>query len=287
LYADEGLYFLRKVRSEENVVEYSKFVQRLSDRVVEEADPDMLPPLTSLRSLKEELNAFRPAGAAGAKGAGLAAIRGGPSAAQFVYVAGRHSEFDGVRDKVECYGEEGHEWRPYYPDFEKPVWFISQSVATTENLQYERLCMGEDFINRLRAAEEKNIIVIVVVDPWSIQVESYRQKMREFDRRDFLNCGILIPWNDRDEETSRSIDALQRGVQTTFERKFFLNPTYFRGGIRSPEELQKEICDTINEVRARLIKRAEIKSPLTGVGGHIPLLSNAAAPPTTTDSLPL
>lgn len=273
LYASEGLYHLSKVQKKENVDAYNEFVQRLSDRIVQEAESDLLPPLSALRPFTDEQNAFRLPAPAGVQGA--AATRGGPNTAHFVYVAGRNSELGVIRQKIDCYGEEGYEWRPYHPEFEKPVWLISQSVATNEGLQYGRLGIDEEFIGKLRAAEEKNIIVVVVVDPWSIQMESYQSRMSEFDRRDFLNCGILIPWNERDEETSQSMNALQKGVQTTFERKFVLNPTYFRGSIRSLEELQREICDTINEVRARLIKRAEVKSPLTGGGGPMPLLINA------------
>lgn len=275
LYASKGLYILSKVRSQENVNAYNQFVLSFAELIVQEADPNRLPPSSPPRPFEQEKNAFQTVADEGAQGI-TATTRGGPNAAHFVYVAGSNSELGSVRRKVDCYGEDEKEWRPFHPGLEKPVWLISQSVATTEGLEYSRLCIDEDFIGRLREAEEKNVIVVIVVDPWSIQVESYKNKMTEFDRRDFLNCGILIPWNEQDEETCQSMHALQRGVQATFERKFFLNPTYFRGSIRSPEELQKQICDTINEVRARLIKRAEIKSPLAGGGGQMPLLSNAA-----------
>lgn len=123
MYASEGLYFLSRVRSRDNEIAYDMVVQRLSDLIVHEGDPDRLPPLGELRPFKEEKNAFQPVVAAGAQGIATT-TRGGPNAAHFVYVAGRNSELGSVRQKVDCYGEEGNEWRPFHPELEKPVWLI-------------------------------------------------------------------------------------------------------------------------------------------------------------------
>jgi FxsC-like protein len=286
-YGTLGLYYLMRVRSRENLVEYNKLLQEIADRIVQEAEPDLLPPLDALQPLETVKDAFRLPSPGGARAAKTERRRGGPNVARFVYVAARTSELGDIREKVDCYGDEDYEWRPYHPEHDKPVGLISQSIASREGLYYEKLRVDEDFVQQLREAENSNVIVVIIVDPWSIQVEYYRNQMSEFDRREFLNCGVLIPWNERDEETNRYLGRLQTGVRTTFERKYVINPTYFRGHIPSLEKFQDDISDTLNEVRARLIKRAVVINPPSG-RGHMPWLSNTSRqtpPPGESDTL--
>ncbi|HEX8772084.1 MAG TPA: TIR-like protein FxsC [Pyrinomonadaceae bacterium] len=270
IYANEGLYFIMKVSKFKS--EYDEFLLRFAGRIFEAANANILPPLPNLPLLNQVKSAFHEPKAEGPKAVAL-----GESAcsrvAQFVYVAGKNTEVSGVRHHVDCYGDQGgREWQPYYPEVAKSVGIISQGIATMEDLQYETYPVGDNLIEKIRAAEETNSIVVIVVDPWSIQVESYQKHMLDFDKTDFLNCGILIPWNEKDEETSQSLDKLQANVQKTFTRKFILN-TYFQDSIHSMDELEKEICATINEVRRRLLLKAKVQRPVESTGTPIPSIT--------------
>lgn len=273
-YAREGLYYLMKVNKPEHASEYNDFIFRFAQRIVTEAEPNRLPPLVALQPFSEVKNAFQdpmPGGAASET------ARGGPGVAQFFYVVGRSPEFTNIRRCLDSYGETGPAWRPYYPEVPTPVGVMSQLVTAGESLLYEPYPIETDFIERLRRAEDNNNIVVIIVDPWSIQVQSYKNYMRDFDRKDFVNCGVLIPWNDKDDETSQELDKLQAGVHQAFSRKFIFK-TYLRESIRSPEELRQEICNTINEVRGRLLLKAKVQKSAGAGGGSMPLVSNSAAP---------
>lgn len=275
MYANEGLYFIMKIDKYKS--EYDEFLLRFAGRIFDAAQNDRLPPLAEPPAFEAFESAFHATPASEAPVTATRNERGGPRVAQFVYVAGRNTEFDGVRQTVDSYGEEGPQWQPYYPEYDRPVGIISQGVATTEGLFYETFPVDKDLLAKLRQAEDKNTIVIIVVDPWSIQVESYQKHMLEFDRKDFLNCGILIPWNEKDEETTVALSKLQTSVQKTFTRKFILN-TYFRDSISSADELQREICDTINEVRRRLLLRAKVEQLVESTSHSLPTISGSGLP---------
>jgi FxsC-like protein len=270
IYAEEGLYFIMKVSKFKS--EYDEFLLRFAGKIAQVAEAEVLPPLPNLPSLNKVKSAFHRPESSQSKSV-VVNKSACSRVAQFIYVAGKNTEVRGIRQNIDCYGEQGgREWQPYYPEVTKSVGIIAQGIATTEDLQYETYPVGDDLIEKIRAAEETNSIVVIVVDPWSIQVESYQNHMLNFDKTDFLNCGILIPWNREDDETSQSLDKLQANVQRTFTRKFILN-TYFRDSIHSIDDLEREISATINEVRRRLLLKAEVQRPVESTGVPIPSIS--------------
>lgn len=289
-YAREGLYYLMKVNKPEHESEYNDFIFRFAQRIVMEAGPSRLPPLRELKPLAGIPSAFHDPAPTASTGSAAPheTPRGGPGIAQFFYVVGRDTEFTNIRHRVECYGKTAPAWKPYYPEVPTPVGVISQLVTASENLLYEPHSVDADFIDKLRQAEANDNIVVIIVDPWSIQVQSYKDYMRSFDEKEFVNCGILIPWNDNDDETVSKLDELQEGVQQTFARKVIFK-TYLRESIRSPEELRKEICNTINEARGRLLLRAKVQKSVRAGGDPMPTVSNSShrhdTPGTTYDSV--
>jgi FxsC-like protein len=257
--------------------EYNEFLLKFAGRIFQEASPDLLPPLPELPNLDRVKNAFHNPGPVSSQSV-ISTSNIDARVAQFIFVAGRNTDFNGIRENVEGYGEKGgREWQPYYPEAPKPIGIISQHVATMEDLQYETYPLSDDFLERLRGAEQSNSIVVIVVDPWSIQVETYKNHMLDLNtldlnKTDALNCGVLIPWNESDDETAKSLDKLQSNLHCTFTRKFVLN-TYFRDSIRSVDELQKEISATINDARRRLLTKAKVQRYVEDISNHIPAIS--------------
>jgi FxsC-like protein len=281
-YAENGLNFL--MRQRQHKPDYSNFVFKFAKQLFEEAEQKRLPPLRTPPSLTEVKAAFPlpveqdPPLQPRAGNIGPIPRRTenvGPNVAQFLFVAGRDKEYLDIRKGVECYGQEGgREWKPFYPEIDEAVGMISQAVAVSEKLFYENLTISEGLIEHLSKAEENNKIVIIVIDPWSIQVQNYRNRLLDFDRHNFINCGLLIPWNENDNETKNRGNELRDSIEQTLSRYYVLNTPYIRESVRSPEELQKKLIAAIHELRKRIVQRAKVFRPIENENStHMPTVT--------------
>jgi FxsC-like protein len=261
VYAKEGLYRLRSLRKYKD--SYREFLMAFADRLTEVATQYEVPRLQTIPSFAEARSAFQQTINAGAPSGVSSNGQAGPRFAHFVYVAGRDVDLRGVRSRLDFYGPEGgRDWRPYHPEIPKPVGMITQGVATSENLFYEPLPLGEDLIQHLRKAESANSIVIILVDPWSIKVQSYRRQMMSYDENMFKNCGVLVPWNERDEETSQQLISLKDNLGSTFSRNYIVNREYINDKVKSAEELEMELVRMIGSIRKRIFKVARASRPV-------------------------
>lgn len=254
-YAENGLNFLMRQKQHED--DYNKFVVNFALHLMREVEAHPVPPLPLPPSIEDVKPAFPVP--LEKKRLATAPEDAGPKVARFIFVAGRNAEYLDVRRKLDAYGSDNaREWKPYHPRINEPVGITTQKVAFEENLYYEHAPIDEDFIKRLRDAEASNIIVIIIVDPWSVKLKTYEKQMSDYDLYNFVNCGILIPWNDEDEETKKDGDALKKRIEEIFSRNFVLDNPYIRESISSSEELQKKLTAAIHEVRKRIIQRGRV-----------------------------
>ena len=234
---------------------YMTAVDRLATRIVEAARTASLPRLPSLPPLDHVGSAFgHSRGPASEPNTVF-----GPGTGVFVYVAAKDTEAMSMRSTTGAYGPTGgRDWRPWFPEVQRAVGVISQGVASLENLFYETVQVGTDLIDRLRQAEEANAIVVIVVDPWTVQLDSYRLLMEAFDKSSFVNCGLLVTWNDLDQETSTARAGLLARLRHVFSRTFILNAGNVRDSICSAEELQQSLIAEIGDIRRRIFQRAAV-----------------------------
>jgi FxsC-like protein len=103
------------------------------------------------------------------------------------------------------------------------------------------------------------------VDTWTLQLESYRSFMKEYDDRNFLNCVVLVPWNAKDDETAKSRGMLEGRLQATFlKRMLARDPASFLDTISSPDDLRKSLATALNAARMRILSAAEVKRRAEG-----------------------
>jgi FxsC-like protein len=271
VYAQEGLLYLMKLRKNQD--EYEAFIDKFAGKLVQAAETYSLPPLENLPVLLKVESAFQIPTAHQAVFHKQANV--GPEAVRFIFVAGKDYELAKVRQEIHGYGAQGgRDWRPYLPDVNKTVGVISQGIATAENLFYEDLPLCEDVVRQIHDAEKANTIIIVLVDPWSIQIEWYQKHMLEYDKSSFVNSGVLIPWNEANNETEKNKAKLRTTIEKTFHHNLILNSMYFRDSICAIDELEKEIVAAISEARRRLIRTAEILRPVENLGNNsIPMIN--------------
>jgi FxsC-like protein len=135
-------------------------------------------------------------------------------------------------------------------------------------------------IEELDKAEQNQNVVIMVVDAWTLQVDSYFNYMRLYDGRTFVNCAVLVPWNMKDEDTAEKISTLQDRIRKAFARRIISkDPTCILDRISTAEDLESELKASLHKVRMRIMEYGEVGKPvdsgapkptISGPGGDEP-----------------
>lgn len=253
VYAEQGLYELIRLRQYKR--EYDQFLQGFAARLVANATYDARPGCRLL-SLAEVGSAFP------TQGPELK----GPKVAQFVFVAGRKTELQTFRTQAEFYGEDGgYDWQPFYPQAPKWVGITVASLVEKERFYPKELALDERLIERLTEAQQKSAIVVLIVDVWTIRIDKYNTWMQQYDQAtDFHNCVVLVPWNDKDDETVQNQRLLDTGLRYTFTSKASKDSASFRYPIKSLRDLELELRNALNTVRSKIQQAGELAKKAEG-----------------------
>lgn len=258
-YEREGLFQLMSLKKHSD--ECTRFFEDMAATVLQRSQEHRLPPASELSSLRDLTSAFTSTGEE--EGPQLSPHEGGdagPSTAAFVFVAAKDNEIRDKREDTGAYGPEGgRDWRPYH---NKAVGHLGQALAAQEDLFYEHIPVDANLLSRLRDAEQWNKVVVVIVDPWTIQLKTYHDSMIDYDKSSFINIEVLIPWNQRDTETVQVLDSLHVEVKQTFRRHYILTSSYIRDSIGSIDELERELIGAISRVRSRILQMSDFVRPM-------------------------
>jgi FxsC-like protein len=240
--------------------ERTTFVEALADRIVEIGRTFELPSLEALPDFPEIPNAFAAAVAGDAVAKKAPGIPEGPRHVQFIFVAGTREELGTLRDHVDAYGARSDDWRPFHPEAEAAIREVAVQVAGSEGFYTEPLPLGPDLTARLDAAEAQHNVVAMIVDTWTLRLADYHTHVREYDRRAYANCVVLVPWNDADAESMKNRPLLQQAVQATFARRLQAkDPATFLDAIGSPDDLRRSLASALAAARANIIRFTEVQ----------------------------
>ncbi len=249
-YIKEGLRFLMRLAKFRD--EYQEFVVALARKVVQAAERSPLPALASLPPIETVGNAFEIRG-------GKAVARKGPDVAKFIFAAASSSELAAVKQDRRCYGfQGGADWRPFFPSAETSVAILAQEAATRAKFFYQELPIGFDLFERLGETVASNQLVIVVVDPWALKVDSYRAALEALDRVYQPNLAVLVVWNDQDVETKQEEATLDEEMRLTFERSVIDERRFFRNEIRTPKQFTETVVTALNRLRTSILASTKV-----------------------------
>jgi FxsC-like protein len=251
-YARYGLQHVAKRKETTHKNTYETILEQLAARIIKAAKDHPLPPLVGadLPSLKDAVNRFATIHQVAALGIPTAAGR-----ANFAIVAANLAKMGGLReDPHKFYGKGSEvEWMPYAPDQPEPVGLIAQSVATERRLIANWMPIGPALIELLGQTESNNSVAVVIVDPWVVRHPDYQAILRHFDRFQFRNCVVLIPWNKSDPKTRAEHDGLLVQLREVLSRNFEgRKETYFRPGIEDHASLRTAIASALSDLEALL-----------------------------------
>jgi len=231
-YGQYGLEHVAKRKKTTHINAYDMIVVQLAVRIIEVTKKHPLQPLAraALPSLKTASNRFatipqaQPALAAAASGR-----------ANFAIVAASEVE-----------------WMPYAPKEPEPIGLIAQAVATEKRLIANWMPVGPGLVQLLEQAETANSVAVMIVDPWVVQ-HHYRDILQQFDKHQFRNCVVLIPWNKSDPTMQAARDVLLDQLRNVLSRNFEgRKETYFRPKIEDHASLRAEISCALSDLESLL-----------------------------------
>jgi len=265
-YAEKGLFHLLRMQKE---VEYQAFLEAIAEKITK-AGAVVLPPAKNLGPLDKVVSAFhRTTTAAAAAGSPTPK---GVKAALMVYVAGADTDYT-RRTNRSAYGAESYEWQPYRPDSEEIVGAVAPNVVSSRGLFPAVLPVTADLSTKLQEAEDKNTMVMILVDPWTVEIATFGQVFDSVDRIRLSNCGVIIPWSPNDPELSEiDPDEMKVDPKTTKTRGAALHgrllaklshiwtakDVVFVKQVPSEEKFKQALGDAIDEIRKRISERGRL-----------------------------
>lgn len=244
--------------------EYQQFVTEFGRRLREVVGQHPAFNASDISPYAQLRNAFEapaPAGAGEHTGAGV----DGPGHVEFIIVAARSGQLGQFPQRQPCYGETPVHWRPYHPQFAKRIGPFAQLVASEADFTSTFIDFGPGLRAKLRQAQKKRNIVVLIIDPWSLHVRDFSEHLHEYDELDLWNCAALISWNDEDPETERNRDALKRLLAEVFENKVAArNPRAFRDSINSLGKLETDLREALCQIHQMIVERAQVARKAEG-----------------------
>jgi FxsC-like protein len=110
-------------------------------------------------------------------------------------------------------------------------------------------------IARLRDSKNNHRIVVLILDPWTVQLPQYYSRMKEFGEQNFWNCVVIVPWNE-DEETQQQAEILGGMIKELF---FGLRPEVVRTHIRSTKEFVRDLGKAFLTAHQKIQEFAKVR----------------------------
>jgi len=263
-YAEQGLRTM--LRNRKFRQQYDDFIPVLADLVIEASRKHKPPALPNLPPLDQVVETFPTQDAPPAQDAQPQVAGANPRYVKFIFLAGRKQELKPFRASLDPYGESGGEWRPWLPDPRDEVDLLVQDVVQRERLISDGVIALDNYLEeRLNEAENSNKIVVIVVDLWTLQLESYSKLMRDVvDPKQLVNCVIVVPWNPQDTEAVNQRQTLENLLQATFVRRTANDSPDLLTQIDSATKMKDRLAAMLQVTRSKIIKRAEVLRKATG-----------------------
>ena len=176
---------------------------------------------------------------------------------------------------MDCYKDAGGgDWQPFYPR-KRRIGSLAVHIASDEDLDFipSELPFSSNLSQDVLEAEKERRLVVLVVDSWTAELPAYQQVLQDFDRVNYFNCSVVVPWNEDDIETARRRAVLEQTILSAFPfRTALKHPIYFRDAIRSEAELREQLREVLIRLKAEVINKAEITRPVPS-GGAKPAIA--------------
>ncbi|WP_432991307.1 TIR-like protein FxsC [Dactylosporangium sp. CA-233914] len=251
---------------------YIEFLDTVADRIVTAAERPPPPGSTRLDFDRLE-SAFHPT-PAGADPAGELPPSFGPSqTVHFVIAAPSAAEAESIERDGGFYGDGPQDWAPFRPVRPQPLREYAQRVAS--ELGFESLFTGLNRLgDRIKVAQQHNHIVVLLVDPWSVDIAAHRELLEAYDHHREHVSAMLVVMSAGDLQTQEHSGRLVELMHTTLgnnERR--LDEMMLRRSVITGPSFEADLAVVLAEARNRLVAEGRVfRRPPPGQYSPRPIL---------------
>jgi len=190
-------------------------------------------------------------------GPALAPVDAGHRHVHFVIASAGRDEMQAVRSSLACYGPTTQHWAPYRPTLPEPIGPYACEIAAHQRLRAE-LAGLDDLADRIDRANERNQIVVLLVDPWIADLGGYGETLLNYDRRNEPTVPVMVALSDDDDETRQHRERLLEAVGRSLPNNSTRNDPIFRSDVRTPSQFATELSQSLEIALNRLMKRGTV-----------------------------
>jgi len=205
----------------------------------------------------------------------------GPKNPKFIFIAAHPTELPDTRVERQAYSNDGsYWWCPYQPPLSQAIGPVATEVTLQENLRFGEIdATSPTLLAKITLAATKNTPVAVLVDPWSLTVDRYRDIVRSI--KDLAagtpqvenRCSVFVSWNNEDPDTRVCAVPLEGHVTLALQVVGRMPLKYFYGRIDTLVEFRQKLVDTFRHMNFKTLDAATEPLPDVPAGGPPPTLT--------------
>jgi hypothetical protein len=251
IYLEKGLRYLKRFEPESYNRCVTAFAEAIYDAWLTHGNID---PLAYVQRFDEIPNAFQ--GGDWQEAAGPAGWLPGPDVVNFVFAAGLRQEIPTPNGR---YGAMPADWRPYLPPVGTTIREYARQATRKHSLRFREIALDEGLEIELRAARDRKNLTLVLADPRTLPIGSYRY-VESLDALWWEGAALLLPCDGVAAEWNAET---QGQVIRRFPVISQLKPPTFQAPIRSAEDLETSLDVTLAELRALVTRTESVKKERT------------------------
>jgi FxsC-like protein len=283
VYSRKGLYGIIRVSRFQD--DYQEFLGELASKIIDVADSHPIPALEQV-SINGVASAFPegwvpwpPSSDLVAEPPAVRVDRRATTAAdpvwltvgssrhvQFVMVATGKDEALPERAQRQYYGEYAADWRPYLPERDESLSLLAQRGALNQGFTTSLASVREDMLERLDQAKAQNQVTVLLVDVWATGLDPHHRLLRQYDDRNEPTTGVLVPWNETDEETTGASEMLTAKLHGVFPNNLVRRDPVFRERVENAAAFEVALSEVLAEAQNRVFSLGKVRRRALGAG---------------------
>jgi FxsC-like protein len=282
VYASKGLYGIIRVSRFQD--DYQEFLGELASKIIDVASSHPLPMLEQV-SINGIASAFPhdllPRQALAQKATEHLEPRvvhtdrtaadpawhpvGSSRHVQFVMVATGADRAPPERTQRQYYGDYAADWRPYLPECPDRLSILAQRGALDQGFTTSLASVQEDLLDLLEHAKAQNQVTVLLVDAWATGLDPHRRLLRQYDDRNEPTTGVLVPWNESDDETVVASETLNARLHDVFPNNLVRHDPAFYERVENAAAFEVALSELLALAQNRVFSLGEVRRRALGI----------------------